>query len=113
MAYIKKFDKAINTIYDCLKTCKEVTINICGEKIKCHLWNKFPLCVQDICIDNVILIEHGDTFDIWCGDFDDDKELIVTQETYEKRWRDLRKVRKNHVEYVAKMINHVNNVLKV
>lgn len=114
MAYIKKFDRAINTIYDCLeKGGQDATIEIDGVKHEAKVWNKFPVCVQDICVDNFVLIKNADGFEMYGCDFDDQKNFIVSKETFNRRWRDLKKAKQKDVEYVASILNNLENVLKV
>ena len=114
MAYIKKFDRAINTICECIeKGGKDATIVIDGTKYEAKVWNKFPVCVQDICVDNFVLIKNADDVAVFGCDFDDDKTMTTSKETFNRRWRDLKKMRSNSVEYVARILNNLENVLKV
>lgn len=114
MAYIKKFDRTINTICECIeKGGKDATIVINGTKYEAKVWNKFPVCVQDICVDNFVLIKNADDVAVFGCDFDDDKTMTTSKETFDRRWRDLKKMRPNNVEYVARILNNLENVLKV
>lgn len=112
MAYVKKFDRALNTIKQCIeKDGIDTEIEIVGCKEQCKLWNKFPICVQDICVDNLVLIKHADDWAIFGGDFDDNKAMTVSKEMFDRHWRDLKKIKTPHAEYVARVLNNLENVL--
>jgi len=103
MAYIKKKDKAMIFVKDFLeKNGKDAIVNFVGDIEKCKLWNDFPICVRDICADAFVLIKHADDWVVLCGSFDDDNELIVSKETFEKYWLDLSQVDFSHIDYVVK-----------
>lgn len=103
MAYIKKKDKAIAFIKDFLKkNGKKVIAQIAGAKEECIIWDDFPICVQDVCADLFALIENEDGCVVFCGTFDDEKNMIASKDAFEKYWRDLSKVDFKHIDYVVK-----------
>ena len=100
MAYVKQKDKWLNEVVDfLLKEGKDTEIIIGKTKTKCKLWNKFPVCVKDICVDNIVLIDDGE-LKVWCGNFDDDNKQSVAKEEFETRWRCLNDLNKKFAEYV-------------
>jgi hypothetical protein len=114
MAYVKKFDKALNTIIQCVeKGGKYATIVIDNTQYQAKVWNKFPICVQDICVDNIVLVDmdEDETNMLFGCDFDDDKTMTTSKETFDRRWRNLRNIKRPHVEYVARILNNLENVL--
>ncbi len=113
MAYIKKAVRALNSIKEFLETYgTDTDVVISGSKQHCKVWNKFPICVQDVCVDNLVLIKHADDWALFGGNFDDDKTKVVSKDTFENDWRDLSAIRKNHIEYIARILGNLANVTK-
>ena len=58
MAYIKKKDRLLNALKDYVKrNSSEMALDGLNGKQKYLVWNAWPICVQDVCVDNICLRE--------------------------------------------------------
>ena len=101
MAYRKQKDKWFDEIVNFLNSNGEDReIHIGDRKLKCKMWNKFPVCVVDVCVDNFFLIDNNGTLEAYGGDLDDKESFSVSQKNFDKYWRNLNDIEKRHIEYV-------------
>lgn len=104
MAYVKQKDKWMNEVIDfMLKNGVDTEIIIGDKKTKCKLWNKFPICVKDLCVDNIVLVDESE-MKVYAGNFSDDNKQSVTKEKFDTKWRCLNDIDKRYVEYVKYVI---------
>lgn len=63
MAYIKKKDRLLNELKEYVKNNgSKMTLSGIGDKQQYTVWNAWPICVKDICVDNICLREDGKIF---------------------------------------------------
>lgn len=56
MAYVKKKDRMLNELKEYVKNnSSEVTLDGLGGRKKYLVWNAWPICVKDVCLDNICL----------------------------------------------------------
>ena len=57
MAYIKKKDKALAAIIEEIKKN-----NVIGtyDDHAAYVWSKWPICVKDVCVDNMLVVSYED-----------------------------------------------------
>lgn len=60
MAYIKKKDRMLNELKDYIKNNgSNMTLEGIDGKKQYTVWNAWPICVQDICVDYIGLCEDN------------------------------------------------------